>query len=502
MKWTPHYFQKAGIDHAVAAGRSASRGFVQLYASPTGSGKSVVQLLVQEQLGWPIVTPRIEIVRGFLDKHGVDTDLSLSDLVDVARKHNIWTPIRFRNALFRGEIPDVPGIIVDEAHHLLAETWHQFWVASGMPPMLLYTATPFRGTPRSTAKFRELYGEPLWLITLKEAAEQGYIRIPEAEILPLVDDDLIEINASGDFDVTSIEDHTMTRLDDLAAVCNSRFVVDGHWDRPTCFAVPSVKIAHQLAHRLQAPTAVVTANTKDTVRRIAFEGVRQSILALIQINVISEGVDLPIRRLIDLAPRMSPVAWLQQFGRCTRPWDQTPHYLCTNRNLLRHAYLLEGMIPAGKIAEAQTAFGPSERASHRAIGLESLGRFKAVNIELSNGLIAQLYIVIDRSDKMTEYACICHPMLDTPIWASRKHAAKADGTKGYGRWQRASEPPVLQGFVSQYSAPVSEKQLSWWQRQAEYHGLKADVKLTQKNFTALPICVDLGLRLVKKEWNV
>src|SRR5688572_2137434 len=98
MKYTPHPFQQVGIDHALQFLNSAKPGDRVSYASPTGTGKSVVELFVQ--LGGPegtwIVTPREEIVVGMMDKLGGDAD---------PLAHRITTPIRLRNLLLRGDVP-------------------------------------------------------------------------------------------------------------------------------------------------------------------------------------------------------------------------------------------------------------------------------------------------------------------------------------------------------------------------------------------------------------
>ncbi len=498
----PHYYQANSIDWATEWFSSAKRGDATVLAGPTGCGKSVVELAVQAELGIPIITPRLEIARGFLEKLG-QSPSNFADLVELSQAHNIWTPIRFRNRLLQGYFDKVPGIIMDEGHHAVAESWEQLRLAAGLPPMLLLTATPFRGTARSTAKFLKDFGEPTWMITLPQAVAEGYVAMPTVHILPLVDDDLIELSSTGDFEVTSLESATQDRLADLARHSEACFdQTTRRWDRATCFCLPTVRMAQLFAETLNAPSAVITARTVDSARRMAFAALRERMVALIQVSVLGEGVDLPLRRIVDAAPCMSPVKWMQVFGRGTRPvteHEPPPEYIVTNRNLARHAYLLEGLLPSAKLVEATESFAPSQRAGHRALGLESLGRFKASNIRLVNGLTAQFYtLVCVAEQRLREYACLVHPQQADAIWATRSHTAKSDGTRGYGQWQRCSMPDSLQGFVSQYAGEPSDKMLSWWAKQAEHCGLDPDVKLSKRNFAALPFCVALGLRLARR----
>lgn len=493
MTTIDYSFQQAAIDDAVEWALTAKRGDKRGYTSPTGSGKSYCELGIQDKLpGWWILTSRLEIARGLLSKRG-EHPSSLTELIEACWRNRICTPIRFRNAVFNSRIQEVPGIIFDEAHHAIAESWYEVWLASGMPPCILFTATWFRGTPRSTAAFINQWGDPIPIITLREAAERGVISIPTCTILPLVDDDLIELSSTGEFDVTSLEDATADRLEDAAKEI-STFYSNGEWDRPTCICVPTTSIAERLC-RLVPGTAVVTAKTPDFDRQFIFNAMKIKKIALIQISVVGEGVDLPIRRLIDLAPCNSPVKWLQQLGRATRPSDIQPEYICTNRNLARHCYLLDGLIPMAKIVEAQTAFEmPSKRTSYRAMGLESLGRFTATNIKLKNGLTCSFYVLVDTSGgRMKEYACLVHPVLIDPIWATRDHTSK-DGVKSWGHWRPTTAPKELRGFVSQSQITPTEKMINWYKKCASWHGLDPDINLTRKSFSVLPFCVDLGVR--------
>jgi len=488
-------YQLAAVEHAAEWTATAKMGDVQLYAAPTGVGKSVIQLAVQERTGYTIVTPRLEIARGYLQKLGIEPTTE-AELIRETQARGIYTPIRFRNLLFRGQIPQVKGLIVDEGHHQLATSYRDVWAACGMPPMLLYTATPFRGSSRATAKFLEDFGQPLWIIKMNEAAARGDIAVPTPEILPLVDDDIIALGSNGEFEVTSLESSLLDRLEDIARIAKSRWHSASGWDRPTAFFLPTVATARRLMNILP-DTVLIHGASSNLARRVAFEGVRQSRLALCQVAILSEGVDLPLRRGVDLAPAMSPVRWLQgQYGRLTRPLrpgEPPAEYICTNRNLLRHSYLLDGLCPSSKVAEAAAAFGPSERSGVRAFGLENLGRFKPVHLKLTDGNIASMYLLVDSSGgRLREYACLVTH--DAIRWAERVHD-DSSGQRSWGRWQAADAPGELRGFVSQGAKPPTEKQIAWWEKSASYYGLASDAKLTRKNFAALPLLKDLGLRL-------
>jgi superfamily II DNA or RNA helicase len=70
---TPHDYQTLAVEDALAWFASAGPSARRLYASPTGTGKSVMMLALQAELGegaW-IVTPRLEIVAGMLGEAGL-----------------------------------------------------------------------------------------------------------------------------------------------------------------------------------------------------------------------------------------------------------------------------------------------------------------------------------------------------------------------------------------------------------------------------------------------
>jgi hypothetical protein len=494
MKYTPHKFQSVAIDHAVQFLRAASPGQRTLYSAPTGTGKSIVELCVQAAVpGSWIVSPREEIIDGMLDK------LNRAGTRDV--DSCICTPVRLRNMLLRGDVQTPAALILDESHHESAETYQQLDLLCGLAPAVGYTATPYRGTPRSTKQFLERWGDPVQIISCIEAAREGYLSLPSFEQLALVDDDVVEVTASGEFDILSLESATVDRLSD-AALHSQRWCKDGLWDRPTVFAVPSTACAVRLQqelNRLGLPALTVLGGTPRDERKLAFRAVEARVTALVNIQVVSEGVDLRLRRYVDLSPTMSPVNWVQKLGRITRPvqaGEAPPEYVCTNRNTLRHAYVLEGCVPTSAVSEAQKQFPEARRAHSRVLGLEAIGRFKPVGVKLLNGLTAHVYsLSLLSAEGLHVQYCVLVPPADAPLWASRVNMRSEEG-KQYGTWQLCDPPANMRGFASVSPRDPTEKQGNWWKRSAARYGLDPGQKLDAKMFQALPVLADTGTRLV------
>jgi hypothetical protein len=505
MRYVLHDFQKLAVNFGLNWFDSAKPGDKQLLAAPTGTGKSIIEKSIQNATpGLWIVTPKVEIVAGILDKSGFPNvhDMSEDELFSLAFANNISTPIRLRNRLLAGEISPPAKYIFDESHHHTAESWQALDWLTGFAPSLGFTASPYRGTPKGTQEFRKQWGEPKWIITYPQAVERGFLSFPTIRVQPLLDDDTIEI-VNGEFVVERVEAETRSIFDYVCQLAREYTHSDhAGWTRPTMFTVPSRQLAHELTERLNShgmPAIAITDATKHSDRQTIFQLVVNRDVALVQVNTVSEGVDLPIRVQFDLAPVMSPVMFVQRFGRITRPvapGEDAPEYVCCNRNVLRHAYLLEGCIPAVTIADATKAFGGmGKRAGTRVVGLEGVGRFKCIEIPFKNGLVGMLYCMSSvQGSSVTEYAAICHPLKEEPLWAKRSNARKDDGSKAYGHWQACEPPQSLTGFASVKSKSLSDAQRRWWKKDAAFFGLDAEREVSSKTFQALPILKDLRKR--------
>jgi superfamily II DNA or RNA helicase len=499
----PRDYQLGSADDATAFAVSGDKK--RCYAAPTGSGKSIIELeILARHPHAVLVTPRVEIITDMLTKLGLDRDwlMSLSevDRWEIAAEHRLWTPVRLRNRLRSGAVSLPSLLILDEVHHSLALSYTELRLL-GNCPVIGFTASPWRGTPRSTHEFLQFWGEPHWIITIAEAAARKLISLPTITIKPLVDDDTIDVSSSGEFTVTSANDTTGSRLQALVALIRSFY---GHslWDRPTMVSLPSTEIcrqAHELLDSQGIPAVVVTAETSAMDRQTAFQRTINRETVLLQISVVGEGIDLPLRRLIDAQPTMSPVKWLQCLGRITRPvgpGEVAPEYVVTNRNLERHAYVLDGIVPPRKIAEAQNAFGTaSKRTTVRVLGLEGLGRFKATEVPLLGGARGSMYTVQHVvGHEVHQLVALCHPCSAEPLYATRTNVRNGDGTI-YGRWQRLDNLPEITGAWSVSDGVLSEKQALWWQRAAAGYGLDPRARVGRRAFTALPVLSDLGLKM-------
>lgn len=494
----------------------------RLYASPTGTGKGSMQLMLLKQLraqgynAW-LLSPALEVLRGCLERCGADKDTLLAAgperLADLGRDIFVTTPMRCQNGVLRGEwgMPDV--VIYDEAHHAIEdnEVSGTLFALAPEAVWLGFTATPYRGTPRGTKALREAWGEPILVMDIPEAVSQGYMNLPSFRVVPLVDDDKIKVE-NGRFQVKGSNKAVRDRMVALVNLVEEEWGPETDSRLPMCVTVPSTAVAADLVLRLEERglgARMVIGTTPAKQRAQAYYECQQRLACLVSVKVLNEGVDLPwLKVLIDARPTVSPVSFVQQVGRIMRPGGARPEYICVCRNLERHAYLLGGAVPREVVVEAQEAFdAPTKRDGHRSLGFEALARFKRIPVPLDGNLRGSMFNVhsLDNEGNKVEWCVITTPLSEAAIVARRETQIVRDedgAPENYinGKWVAADLPADLAGFAtSQQKGALSKKQAQWWERSAQRYGLDKDAAedLKRRQFQALPVLSDLRLNVLE-----
>jgi len=503
--------------------------------SPTGTGKSFIEgaahRCANEALDLRTYTtfPQIEIARAVYEKvyQPLPEDASETHVRTALEAVGMWTIKRLHNALLKGEVPLPDALLHDETHHATDDTHETVWAVAGLPPLVGLTATDYRGTVAETQKFRAKFPKLYRVLTLKKAIELGRLALPSFDVWPLVNDEEIEVK-NGEFSTSAVDSATEDVLPDLIERLRSYLVQDpdsyeGYaWDEPTTVVCNSVASVNRVVDALDAaglPALPVVGDTPPNERRRAFRMTLAREVVLVQVRVVGEGVDLPLRRMIDLAPTMSPVLWMQRVGRITRPWEQQPSYICCNHNLARHAYLWHGCVPPSAIKKAFEAWGkefkPSRRFLARAIDVEGLGRFQPGAVPFKDGGVASLYCMQSK-DGGVQYAVLLHPLRPEPWFFGREipltgrtvkqvvetpngpievEMKERDYNSKAARWRKLPALPDVKGMISIKPGRLTPGQLDWWKRSAEHFGLDAGAEVTNREFQLLPILANSGARL-------
>lgn len=510
-------YQEAALRHAVMlADEHVGSPVPQsvMYAAPTGTGKTTCMMSIQAALEAKghtcvILTPSVEIIRGMLEKIGIELKgRSNAWISKKAREFNVFTPKAYQNRLLGSEtrepIDPHDVIIRDEGHEdaLGNITTDTILSMAGPALFLAFTATPFRATNRSTARLRELYGDPIVLLTIRDAVANNWMCLPEFIVEPICNDDTIKISGK-DFQVSSIFEHYTNELD------KSCDLIERVWqDAPTMCSIASKKLVSLIANELEhrgIPYRVVVDKTSGADRGEAYETCQQGKAVLLQISVLTRGVDLPrMRQLIDFRPTLSPVLWMQTIGRVARPGAPAKVFV-TNRNLARFSFLLEGLIPAEYIVREQEAFGaPCTRGHARSLGFEAIGKFKPGIVAHDSGGFLTVY-AMDRKVKegtIETFAAIFVPGHDAPITVHRaRHFEPTDiygvVKRTYDRWEPCEIPQdgELEGYAS-VPKKLTPKQAAWFRKSAHTVGIcpppLATTAIDGRQFACFTILRDLA----------
>lgn len=510
---TPHDFQDAAITRAISAIASEPATPALLLVAPTGVGKTVMQCHVL-MVAWENhglrglqIVPNMEIAEGFARNLGVP---HTREALEAA---GVYTAKRFLNLLTGGQInpEDWDFVQMDEAHHSVDDTHKAIDLYMGHKPRLGWTATDFRGTPKETQALHDWWGGNVYrAISETDAIARGFASAPTTEVWPLVNDELISLS-QGEFSTVGVEAATEDALEELVQTIAKKFWVaeqgeGGRWDRPTMLTLTTRHLVEQAVKQfdhLGVPALAVTGETDG--RQQVFQSVVARTALLVQIKVVGEGVDLPLRRLIDAAPTMSPVFWRQRIGRIMRPvgtGEPPPEYIVTNHNLLRHGYLLKGVLPPRAFRDAVQAWGPefkpSRRMVARAAGLQGLGRFVPSQIPLADGSFWWMF-VLGSPDGAKQYAALVNPAGGEPIYAVKNFLVEeGEDGKRYKQfeksppWKRIKGVPNLVGFTSVPPDRLTIGRANWWKAQAPWKGLDPEAEIDARVFSVLPLLNDIG----------
>ena len=502
---------------ASRSGPTASRSgpMRKLVAAPCGAGKGTLQLALVEArrsagISCWLLTPSIEIMRGNLERLGFPVPTSSEGVARECFELGITTPVRFCNRLCSGEIEAPEEVIWDEVHGAIESNTipSQLFALLAESKWVGFTATPYRATGKATEELISQWGQPEWMLRIPEAVERGFILAPNIEMRPLVDDDAIKL-VNGDIDVRSSEAEYGERMTALCELIREKHSL-GH---RVIVSVPGTAMARELETELDVGnptmepfTYAVLQNTTGAQRAEIYQAAQyaEHRPVIIQIRVLSVGVDLPAMDcLIDCQPTLSGLLWLQSTGRIqrTHPGKKQPLLVVTNRNLERHAHLLEGLVPQRISVEAQEAFGkPSKRAGGASsIGFENLSKYKQLSVALRDGGWLTFYNLhapdpTQPPGSFAEFFVGWLPGRSEPLAAKRSTVRREkDGSYKNGRWVRCSVPSDLSGFgTSKRTSGLSDKQKAWWERSAEAKGLAPEEaeRITGREFTALPVACD------------
>lgn len=236
-------------------------------------------------------------------------------------------------------------IIVDEAHHCLADSYQRVLNYFDQAKVLGVTATPDRGDMRNLGQYFESLA---YEYTLPRAIKEGYLCKIKAQTIPLkLDLTGVGVQAgdfkSGDLG-TALDPYLYQIADEMVKYC---------MDRKTVVFLPLIKTSQKFRDILESKgfrAAEVNGDSKDRAEILAsFETGQYDVLC--NSMLLTEGWDCPaVDCIVVLRPTKIRSLYAQMVGRGTRLFPDKDHLLLLD--FLWHTSRHELCHPAHLICES------------------------------------------------------------------------------------------------------------------------------------------------------
>jgi DNA repair protein RadD len=353
-----------------------AQGFkAPLYVLPCGGGKTVMFSAISESSEKRgkrvlILCHRIELVDQIvasLKTFDVTPDIIASGYNRGAgrfRASNHHVAVASVQTLVRRLESYAPPtlIVIDEAHHTMANTWATVLRQYHDAKILGVTASPIRTDGRGLrAHFDKIIVGP----SVNQLTHDGFLAPTRVFAPPTVDTSGLHIRM-GDFKPEEADALLDTPSITGSALSHYRQHANG---LPALVFCTSVKHAHHVAEQFRKDDIAAVAldgGTDKQLRRMAVQDFRAAKIKVItQCEIATEGWDLPgVHCGIFLRPTASLGMWIQMMGRCSRPSPGKSHAI-----LLDHVGNCQRLGLAGDDRDWQLSVDETKRKKKPAPGV-------------------------------------------------------------------------------------------------------------------------------------
>jgi len=317
---------------------------------PTGTGKTLIFSALSSDAVLAggrvlILAHRDELIRQAADKlhrsTGIACAIEKADecAADAMERVIVGSVQTLLNPLRRDALGTFTHIIIDEAHHVLSDSYLTVLNHWPQAKVLGVTATPDRGDMRNLGSFFDALA---FEYTLPQAIAEGYLCKIKALTCPLKID-LNQVKINGDVQAASLgavlEPYLPAIAQEIAVHCKDR---KGMIFTPLCATAQTLQV-----HLLKAGVRAYYASGEDRSQIPAFEADGKGSVIL-NAMLLTEGYDHPAIDLISVL-RMTKVRSLyaQMVGRGTRIHPGKDHLLildflwnCEKHHLCKPAHLI------------------------------------------------------------------------------------------------------------------------------------------------------------------
>lgn len=283
---------------------------------------------------------RFRVISG-ASSHDRTSDIQPSDNLLIVSKDSIGRNLDRLDKWLAGE--QELYLVVDEAHHSTAKTYRKVidYVRGKVPRVKLIglTATPFRTAENEQGLLAKIYSDDIaFQIGLKELINRQILSKPIFEAY-YTDE---EYGGSLGLDAWESIQHLDVLPDDIAeqiavSAARNKLIVDTYLAKQKQYGqtiVFAVNVVHAiqlsaLFNKAKIKTDFIVSDVKDSITGVTIsraenerklEAYREGRLqVLINVNILTEGVDLPQTKTVFLArPTVSSILMTQMVGRALR----------------------------------------------------------------------------------------------------------------------------------------------------------------------------------------
>ena len=312
-----------------------------MFQMPTGTGKtrlftsiigdistwSVLQSINTKIL---IIAHRVELIEQIsesLDKykisHGIIAGGKERKLTRPIQVASIQTITHHTNRDIIRDL-NISFVIIDEAHHSMANSYKQLWEMFPNAKRLGVTATPWRMNHRG---FRELYDKLIVSKPIEEFIKEGwlapydYFSIKESSSLNTDIKNIDQFDIEGDYKTAALE--TVVDTSRIRAQLLDSYLKYAKGKKGIIYSISRKHSDHICNEFKLAGVNIVRIDslTPRDERRLYVKRFRSGLIDIIvNVDIFSEGFDCPDIEFIQLArPTKSLVKYIQQVGRGLRP---------------------------------------------------------------------------------------------------------------------------------------------------------------------------------------
>jgi ATP-dependent helicase IRC3 len=372
-----------------------------LLALPTGTGKTVIfadlirqrqgrslvlvhrdELIQQAAEKLRLIAPGLEVGIVKAAKDEVDAPCVLASVQTLSREARLARlPLGFQT------------VVVDEAHHAVAETYRRVLTAVGSfdpdgPLTIGVTATPMRG---DQVGLDAVFEQIVYRKSIMEMIIAGYLADIRGIQVGLKVDFRKLYTRAGDFVESEVEDLLM-EADAPEYLCQA--YLEHARDRKALLFAPTVNMATLMAKQLKASgvaAEMVCGETPLDERRAILQRLKTGeTQVLCNCGVLTEGYDEPsVDCIVLMRPTKSPTLYTQMIGRGTRLFPGKADCLVldlmgvTARHDLQTVASLAGL-PLDALKQGESLAEAAERQADEAEDARTQwqGRLVAMRVDL------------------------------------------------------------------------------------------------------------------------